>query len=711
MEAPSTFLPQLKRLDEYTAPELHDAITKLVVLYLPEVRGTAAVNEDVEVLQADSFERSFTIRWLTGFVSRGSEWAESGPDTDEPEEDPLTTFPPTLDLISLQTPVIDTYYTRTSALNRATALLAACAGTSASGALSRTFTFPTSAPSPPITITLRDESLSVGDHTAVGLQTWGSACVLAERVAKDPSSFGFDTNVKSRVLELGAGTGLLSLLAGKMSVLGQELGGPGHTIIATDYHPAVMSNLQTNVRSNFLDESSVAVHSLDWSLYTTGKATTNLSRAPSTAVTPIGTPLTTYALLPRLLTVSSRLASTPGPGFETLTSTLPTPYTSFSSSLSSPSPQTPQTPKTPQTSRSPPPNLARAVFSRLMARGVKFDMPVEKNAKAGEPETEKVDAGEPEGNICSELFEREVDFEPSNLPNSLEPDAHEQPWIDGFVQPPPDASAKMDPSPIHPTPTKNSPLLCITPPSLCLNLHAQATSPSTIEQGCLDALDGLASKTVLDMAVGTADLEPTDANNLYIGPVPTPHVPLTPSADAQEEALLGKACDNCAERIELKLVGVDGLGEEVEVGLKNLGVRQNPVNESDIGVACKPATEGPADSPLSPPAHISAPPFDKPFDIIFGADIVYELSHATLVNDVVQRLLRKPSYAPHLPPAYFHLIMPLRPTHADEATSVDRTFPRAEDVRAQRGGDGEVLAIVTTETYARSAGVGRAGGV
>ncbi|KAG9100765.1 hypothetical protein FRC06_003763, partial [Ceratobasidium sp. 370] len=673
MEPPSTFLPRLKQLDEYTAPELHAAIAKLVVLYLPEVRGTVTVDEDVEVLQADAFERSFAIRWLTGFVSRGSEWAESGPDTGEPEDDPLTALSLSLDLISLPTPALDTYYTRTSALNRAAALLAACAGTSASGALSRTFTFPISAPSPPITITLRDESLSVGDHTAVGLQTWGSACVLAERVAKDPSSFGFDTNIKSRVLELGAGTGLLSLLAGKISILDQEQGGPGHTIIATDYHPAVMSNLQTNVRGNFSDESAVAVHALDWLLYTTGKATTNLSRAPT---------------------------PTPGPAFEPLTPTLPPSYTPFSSSFSPPSPQTPQSPKTPQTPRSPPPNLARAVFSRLMAKGVKFDMPIEKSVKTGEPEIEKADAGEPEGKIFSEAF----DFEPSNLSDSLEAAAREQPWIDGLAQLPPDASPRTGPNPTHSAPTQIPPLLCES----CLELHGQAISPCP---RCLDASNRLAGETALDTAVGTTDADPTDANN---GSATIPRVSLTPSVDGQKEALLGKACDNCAERIERnrgnvlirKLVGVDGLGREVGVGLENLGTGQNPVSESDIGVACKPAAK--ADSPVSLPGHMPTPPFDKPFDIIFGADIIYELSHATLVHDVVRRLLRKPSYAPHLPPAHFHLIMPLRPTHADEATSVDRTFPRAEDVRAQRNGDGEVLAIVTTETYARSAGVGRA---
>lgn len=102
-------------------------------------------------------------------------------------------------------------------------------------------------------------------------------------------------------------------------------------------------------------------------------------------------------------------------------------------------------------------------------------------------------------------------------------------------------------------------------------------------------------------------------------------------------------------------------------------------------------------------------PFDEPFDTIFGADVVYELSHASLVHGVVSRLLRRPSYDSAKPSAHFHLIMPLRPTHADEATSVDRTFPRAEDVRAQGGlREEEVLAIVGTETYARSAGVGRA---
>ncbi|QRV96486.1 hypothetical protein RhiJN_24504 [Ceratobasidium sp. AG-Ba] len=663
MEAPSTFLPRLKQLDEYTAPDLHAAIAKLVVLYLPEVRGTTALDEDVEILQADAFERSFAIRWLTGFVARGAEWAESGPEDEEP--DSSTPQIAISDEPSSQLLTLDTYSSRTLALDRATSLLAACAGTSAAGALSRTFEFPTSDHSPPITITLRDESLSVGDHTAVGLQTWGSACVLAERIAKDPPSFGFDSKASSRVLELGAGTGLLSLLAGKISVRDQEQGGVGHTVIATDYHPAVMENLRTNAKNNFSDESSVEVHALDWSLYTTGKATTELSRAPSVAVTPIGTP--------RIDDSSKIVEPTPISGLESLTSTLPTPSISFSASLSPPSPQTP---KTPQTSRSPPPNLARAVFSRLMARGVKFDMPVEKCLKTTADD----------GSIRREVEQQQyqADSEPNN-PTHLLADDSLSPSVSLMSEETDYGFSRSAPL------ITSEELLCREP---CLERFNGGQSTTTggecsmdTRQGYLDTSNNLANANVSD-----AD-GPTDMASF-----------LTASPSLSDR-------DHSAGRIE-KPDGISVLGSAGTegAGLAKIGMGETRLgDESDIGPVTQKALahdstgNSTADLPFSP----RAPPFHKPLDIIFGADVIYELSHATLVNDVVQRLLRKPSYAPGLPPAYFHLIMPLRPTHADEANSVDRTFPRAEDI-LQRDGNNEVLAIVHSETYARSAGVGRA---
>lgn len=48
METPTSFLPSLKRLDEYTALQIHTILTRLVTLYLPAVRGTAPIDEDLE---------------------------------------------------------------------------------------------------------------------------------------------------------------------------------------------------------------------------------------------------------------------------------------------------------------------------------------------------------------------------------------------------------------------------------------------------------------------------------------------------------------------------------------------------------------------------------------------------------------------------------------------------------------------------------------
>ncbi|KAH7322337.1 hypothetical protein B0J17DRAFT_582298 [Rhizoctonia solani] len=377
METPTSFLPPIKRLDECKAPQIHEILTRLVTIYLPKVRGTAPIDEDLDSdpfsLQSDDFERSFAIRWLTGFIARGEEWTELYTAEEEP---------------------IDSGAPATTCDSSIAALLGACAGTSASGAISREFKFATSSVASAndsthpdtdtnVTILLRDESISTGDHTAVGLQTWGSACILAERIARDPIAFGLpDASAEqlyspkgARILELGAGTGLLSLLAGKLVERAGPANNSKYTIVATDYHPAVLANLRANLQGNFTDTNN-----------------------------------------------------------------------------------------------------------------------------------------------------------------------EDDPLVD----------------------------------------------------------------------VRSLDCTPAD------------------------------------------------------------------------------------------------PPFDQPFDVIFGADIVYELSHVALVRGVVERLLRKPSYRPGAPPAYFHMIMPLRPTHADESNSVDMAFPRAEDIINEGIGESEVLAIVKTETYARSAGVGRA---
>ncbi|QRW24969.1 methyltransferase domain protein [Rhizoctonia solani] len=350
MDAPTSFLPPLKRLDECHAPQIHQILTRLVTIYLPKVRGTALIDEDLESLQADDFERSLPSAGLlaSSLVAKNDDLNSGAPTANSDSS-----------IGRFQTEFLDdTYLARTTAYDRAAALLGACAGSSASGAISREFKFaPSSASSeghfisenegsesnlPPITISLQDESISTG----------------------------------ARVLELGAGTGLLSLLVGKLVERAHStasIDSSNFTIVATDYHPAVLENLRANP--------------LDWSLYLNGKPTTDLSRAPSTVPTPaIGTPVGGVERndindkpLPSLRSVISPDTQTALAPEATVFPPIQTPFTpSFSVASSTSTPTTshsPQTPQTPRTTRSPPPNLARAVFSRLIARGLKFEMP------------------------------------------------------------------------------------------------------------------------------------------------------------------------------------------------------------------------------------------------------------------------------------------------------------------------------------------------
>ncbi|KAI6146142.1 hypothetical protein BKA82DRAFT_4158126 [Pisolithus tinctorius] len=272
---------------------------------------------DLELLRADDFERGFAIKWLTGFLKRSDGWMtvqrigfsievedlEGGSDTEEGTQG-------------------DIY---TELIDEAFALLARIAGYGKDDddshnetALTRQFCFPFSrhpgtAHTPllnecgqqgdnnqgadtrtereSITVELNDAPLDAVDHTAVGLQSWGSAIVLAKRMCTDPGRYLLPNNLnmsavhpsrepshatKLRILELGAGTGLLSIVAAKLY---RQLGYSAH-LKATDYHPMVLENLMQNVRSNLgsvvhfspdingmenFVEVSVDVEKLDWS--------------------------------------------------------------------------------------------------------------------------------------------------------------------------------------------------------------------------------------------------------------------------------------------------------------------------------------------------------------------------------------------------------------------------------------------------------------
>ena len=212
--------------------------------------------EALDILRSDEHERRYAITWLTGLVKRGDAWvSETGSSSEEQEA-------------------------RTTRVEDASRLLARFAGDDTpEEALIRTFVFPFRTSScrrevAPITVELNDAPVDGTDHTAVGLQSWGSAIVFAERMCLDPERYlgalhsrtiapTTDTKTKTksrrRLLELGAGTGLLSITAAQIlsrtSVQAK--------IKATDYHPSVLENLARNVRHNH-SAAGVSVEKLDW---------------------------------------------------------------------------------------------------------------------------------------------------------------------------------------------------------------------------------------------------------------------------------------------------------------------------------------------------------------------------------------------------------------------------------------------------------------
>ncbi|KAL1745244.1 putative methyltransferase-domain-containing protein [Schizophyllum fasciatum] len=239
LTAPSTRLPSVAQISRQSPQELSACVTYLRKIYNPQVRGSSRIREsvldetrvklttdisisdDVEAadeLRADAFERSYSLRWLSALVAYLSH---------------LEDVPETI-------------------LDDATSLIALCAGPACAGILTRDFSFPTRHPSLPASIDVRltDIPLDNSDFHSVGAQTWGGACVLAEAIAEDPTRFGFvpDSQESLRVLELGAGTGLVGIVAGKV-IQGLEMAG-AH-VVATDFYEAVLQNLASNVRSNF----------------------------------------------------------------------------------------------------------------------------------------------------------------------------------------------------------------------------------------------------------------------------------------------------------------------------------------------------------------------------------------------------------------------------------------------------------------------------
>lgn len=94
---------------------------------------------------------------------------------------------------------------------------------------------------------------------SLGLKTWGSALVLAERLVRNALESEESRLLVDPVLELGSGTGLCGIVAARL----------GHAVTATDL-PAIVPNLEHNLVTNIFacdkdDSAKVETAVLDWS--------------------------------------------------------------------------------------------------------------------------------------------------------------------------------------------------------------------------------------------------------------------------------------------------------------------------------------------------------------------------------------------------------------------------------------------------------------
>ncbi|KAM0329468.1 hypothetical protein ACHAQA_004777 [Verticillium albo-atrum] len=271
---PSSSLPPLRLLDTLTEYQIFASLTNLSALYCPLTTSfgltldhqthshdskssshTSALNpvdsgytsatEDDEdcpesaeqrlaALRMDDYERSFTERWLTRFIARAAEL-------------PCLSLEETLErALEQATYILESFYTTPTDDDQG------------DQGFARDFSFDVShsvldTKKPTVMVRLNDglSGRDSADPDDVGLQSWGASIVLSSLLCAEPARFGLTKTALGpapRIIELGAGTGLISLVLGSLL---PHLAIPSSTVIATDYHPAVLANLSANIAANF----------------------------------------------------------------------------------------------------------------------------------------------------------------------------------------------------------------------------------------------------------------------------------------------------------------------------------------------------------------------------------------------------------------------------------------------------------------------------
>ena len=314
---PTARLPPIKTLSDVPLGLLHEAIQYLQVVYNPEIHtsrriiindnnGSSPVprmtptggrrpihdaesmkdkaviqSSELASIQVDAFEHAYVVRWLTALVAQKTTLH----DDDDDENDYVYGYGhhdqnSATDLESL--------------VQSAAALLAICAGAASAGTHTRTYVLCG------MRVQLTDLALRNDDFGSVGAQTWGSACVLAEMIAEAPARFGLygggtcggthlDDNpsvfchgsadggggqrrgegaAAIRVLELGAGTGLVSLTIATILETTRTCGCCDNfrrraEIVASDFYPLALENLRLNIQRNFASTKRSRDHDSD----------------------------------------------------------------------------------------------------------------------------------------------------------------------------------------------------------------------------------------------------------------------------------------------------------------------------------------------------------------------------------------------------------------------------------------------------------------
>ncbi|KAK4451364.1 putative methyltransferase-domain-containing protein [Podospora aff. communis PSN243] len=215
------------------------------------------VENELSLLRGDDHERAFATRWLEKFIARVAE-DEERPGCFASED------------------------TRQSAGEKAADLLVALLSPQPDeqaqdedeedDGFYREFNFPVPGKQD-VLIRLNDglAGKRADDHTDVGLQTWGASIVFCRMMCETPERFDLcpkTVGTSPRIVELGAGTGLVSLVLGRLL---PQLGFAQQVVVATDYHPSVIANLCCNIAANFPEPavpgtraSAVQACELDW---------------------------------------------------------------------------------------------------------------------------------------------------------------------------------------------------------------------------------------------------------------------------------------------------------------------------------------------------------------------------------------------------------------------------------------------------------------